>query len=421
METPPPLARGRGPALPGQSREQGRGHIRTSARAVPAPFRLTPNVYLAQTQPGLEGVAWEEIAAAYANAASTDKMNHEGRGRAPRLGAAAVPVRELARRTVPERAGMSIFVASRPEPLCAVRSVEDLFAVVDFRPAPSGREALDRITAGVRATPLVAPALATRNRMIPGVRSGHRLRYRVVARMSGEHEFRRVDLARAVERGVAERGDHSWRLSDEADVEFWATLFADEFVLAIRLSDERLRHREYKVAHLPGSLRPAVAAALGWLSQPCPDDIVLDPFCGTGTVLIERAHLARYRSLIGCDRAPEALAAACQNVGPRYQPVELHSWDATAIPLPDRSVTRVITDLPWGTRHGSHEENRRLYPRVFSEFRRVVQPGGRIVVLTGETRLMSSPAVHQQFRPNKVLHVSILGAHAAAYIHDVPG
>jgi 23S rRNA G2445 N2-methylase RlmL len=257
--------------------------------------------------------------------------------------------------------------------------------------------------------------------MTPGLRSGHRLRYRVVARMMGEHEFRRIDLARAVERGIAERGDHSWRLSpDEADVEFWATLFADEFLLAIRLSDDRLRHREYKVAHLPGSLRPSVAAALGWLSRPSPDDIVLDPFCGTGTVLIERAHLGRYRSLIGCDREARALAAARENVGRRYQPLELHPWDAIAIPLPDRSVSKIITNLPWGLRHGSHEENRRIYPRVFAELRRVVQPGGRIVVLTGETRLMSSPAVRQQFHPGKVLHASILGTHAAAYVCDVP-
>jgi tRNA (guanine6-N2)-methyltransferase len=402
---------------------QNRAHARDSVRPALAPFRLTPNVYVAQTQPGFEAVAWEEIAAAYANRATRPATaQQDERGRTSHIhDLAPTVVRELARRSVPERAGMSIFHASRPEPLRALRTVEDLFAVIDYRPVLDGRTALERITAGVRATPLVAQALATRNRLEPGLRSGHRLRYRVVARMMGEHEFRRIDLARAVERGIAERGDHSWRLSpDEADVEFWATLFADEFLLAMRLSGERLRHREYKVAHLPGSLRPSVAAALGWLSRPAPDDIVLDPFCGTGTILIERAHLGRYRHLIGCDREAQALAAARENVGPRYQPLELHPWDALAIPLPDRSVSKIITNLPWGLRHGSHEENRRVYPRVFAELRRVVQPGGRIVVLTGETRLMSGLAMRHQFRPDKVLHASILGAHAAAYVCDVP-
>ena len=173
--------------------------------------------------------------------------------------------------------------------------------------------------------------------------------------MVGEREFRRVDLQHAVERGVLERGDHTWRLVDDnADVEIWATMFPDDILLAIRLSDERMRHRDYKVAHMPGSLRPAVAAALGWLSQPADDDVVLDPLCGAGTVLIERAQIGRYKLLMGSDHDSEALAAARTNVGPRYKPLELHPWDAVAIPLPDASVNKVITNLPWGIRHGSH-------------------------------------------------------------------
>ena len=229
---------------------------------------------------------------------------------------------------------MTIFRVPGPEPLARLRTIEDLFAVVGYRWGLAGEStALERVTAHTRETPFVAQALATRARLIPSARVGHRLRYRVVARMTGEHEFRRVDMAGAVARAIAERGDHLWRLSPEqADVEFWATVLADEFILGIRLSDVSMRHREYKVAHLPGSLRPSVAAALGWLSKPSPDEVVLDPFCGAGTVLIERAHLARYRMLIGCDRDGEALAAARENIGPRHKPLELHPWDATAIP-----------------------------------------------------------------------------------------
>ena len=62
----------------------------------------------------------------------------------------------------------------------------------------------------------------------------------------------------AVERGISERDDHTWYLGgDEADVEFWVTMFPGELLLTLRLSDERLRHRDYKVAHMPGSLRPS--------------------------------------------------------------------------------------------------------------------------------------------------------------------
>jgi tRNA (guanine6-N2)-methyltransferase len=379
---------------------------RTQGSDLALPFRFGPNVYLAQTQPGFEGVAWEEIAASFKDASETY--------RAGPLGGA----RELGRRNVPDRAGITIFTAPRPEPLRLLRTSEDVFAVVGYRHGlTADSAALERIAAIARDAPYVEQALAMRTRLMPGTRSGRRLRYRVIARMVGEHQFRRVDLARAVSRGIAERGDHNWHPSpNEADVEFWVTLLPGELLLAIRLSDERMRHRDYKVAHLPGSLRPSVAAALALLSKPMPEDVVLDPLCGAGTLLIERAHLERYRLLIGCDRDAKALSAARENVGPRYKPLELHGWDATALPLPDSSIAKIITNLPWGIRYGSHEDNRRLYPRILQEFHRLLQPGGKIVILTGETRLMSDLITHGLFRPDKILRLSILGASAAVYV-----
>jgi tRNA (guanine6-N2)-methyltransferase len=76
----------------------------------------------------------------------------------------------------------------------------------------------------------------------------------------------------------------------------------------------------------------------------------------------------------------------------------------------------VITNLPWGMRHGSHAENRRLYPPLIEEFRRVVKPGGLIVMLTAETHLMADLMSRGVFRPQKILRVSILGAPAAIYV-----
>jgi 23S rRNA G2445 N2-methylase RlmL len=235
--------------------------------------------------------------------------------------------------------------------------------------------------------------------------------------MAGEHEFRRVDFQRAVERGILERGDHTWRLEEEdADVEFWATMIDAEFFLTVRLSDDRMRHREYKAAHRPASLRASSAAALGWLSEPREDDVVLDPFCGAGTILIERAHLGRYAMLIGSDRDHAALAAARINVGARYKPIQLENWDAGAIPLGDASVNKIVTNLPWGLRYGSHGENRKLYPRWFREFTRVLKSGGVMVMLTAEWRLMRELERIRKIAPSRIIRVSVLGRPAAIYV-----
>ncbi len=367
-------------------------------------LRLASNIYIAHTQPGFEGVAAEEIAMRYAAS--------EGRGRG------APAMRQLGRRMVPERAGMAIFSAPRPDTLSAARTIEDLFALVGYRDGLGTAPAtLEKIRTIAHEAPYVEEALEARVRMTPGSRSGRKLGFRVIARIAGEHEFRRLDFQRAVERGIAERGDHSWRgAGDDADVEFWATLLGGEMFLALRLVDERMRHREYKVAHRPGSLRASVAAALGWLSQPGMDDCVVDPMCGAGTILIERAHLGRYAMLAGFDRDPEAIAAAHENIGPRYRPLGLAQGDALRLPLADGAATHLVTNLPWGTKYGSHGENRRLYPRLVEEFARVVRPGGRLVMLTAERMLMREVASRGFVRVESVKRVMILGAPAVIYL-----
>ncbi len=325
--------------------------------------------------------------------------------------------RQLGTRLIPDRAAMVFFTTTRPDALRTLRTSEDIFAVAGYAEGiREDRAALDRVRAAARSAPFMEQALQNRVRFTPGSRAGRRLGFRVVARLVGSHEFRRVDFQHAVERGVTERGDHTWRLDQEAELELWATLIDDELVLGLRLSDERMRHREYKAAHRPASLRPPVAAAMAWLSEPRDDDVVLDPMCGAGTILIERALLGRYASLIGADSDPAALAAARTNVGPRYKPIELWNWDAVAMPLADASVSKIVTNLPWGMRLGSHGDNRRLYPRLLTEFRRVLRLGGLMVLLTAETFLMRNLCAREHIRPSRILNVSILGARAAVYV-----
>ncbi len=319
---------------------------------------------------------------------------------------------------MPDRAGMTIFFAPAAQKLGALRTVEDLFGLAGYRPglAPE-MQTLEKVRAAAREAPLVEPALQSRVKISPGARAGRRLKFRVIARMAGEHEFRRVDFQHAVERGIVERTDHTWRLEEEdAEVELWATMIDSEFFLTVRLSDDRMRHREYKAAHRPASLRASSAAAMAWLSEPRDDDVVLDPFCGAGTILIERAHLGKYAMLLGSDRDQGALAAARINVGARYKPIQLEPWDAAALPVADASVSKIVTNLPWGIRYGSHGENRKLYPQWFREFARVLKNGGTTVILTAEWRLMRDLERSHKIAPGKIIRVSILGTPASVYV-----
>lgn len=356
-------------------------------------MKRNQTIYIAQTQPGFEAIAAQTIAAL------------EG-----------AQIRGT--RVVSDKSGMVLFsYEGDPADLLELRTVEDLFVQVraahDLPPIYAALRSLRDL---VQQTQL-EPAVALARQIRPG-RGGHgKLRYRVVARLAAQTSYRRVDVQEAVERGIAARADRRWVLSEENALEFWVTVLPGEILLALRLTDDQLRHRAEKREHIPASLRPAAAAALVWLTRPQVHDYFLDPMCGAGTTLIERAHAGRYKMLYGGDISPEALAAAQTNIGTRYQPIALQEWDARSLPLDAASISACAVNLPFGHQIGSAEDNRALYPAVLRELARVLRPASRLVALTGDTRAFERALERtQSFSRRETFPVLILGRRASVYV-----
>ena len=352
-------------------------------------------LYLAQTQPGFEAIAADEI-----------ERSFEG-------------ARIRGTRGVGDKNGMVLFEYPYDAlDLFELRTIEDLFVVIATldRPPPT-REALKLLESLAARATTVEAAMTLARQIQPGRGGKGKLRFRVVARQVGQTAYRRVDAQRAVERGIAQRGDHRWQVVEEGALEFWLTLLPNEAILALRLSDERMRHRTYKIEHMPASLRPSAAAALVWLTEPADDDVFLDPMCGAATTLIERAHMGRYKLLLGGDTREEALAVARDNVGPRYKPIELRQWDARNLPLDAGSVSAVAVNLPFGKQLSTPAENRTLYPAFLRESARVLRPGARLVALTGDRRTFEESLRRASMLARRaVFPVMVLGQPASVYV-----
>jgi len=362
--------------------------------------RLT---YLAQTQPGFEAIAADEIAQ------SLDGAIMRGT------------------RSVADKNGMLLFDYSGDvRDLMELRTIEDLFVVIATLPdLPPTRDALRTLEQTANRATTIEPALTLARQIQPGSGGRGKLRFRVISRQVGTTAYRRVDAQNAIERGITTRGDHRWQLAADNAIEFWLTLLPNpaagrsqsEVILALRLSDERMRHREYKLEHMPASLRPTAAAALAWLTQPADDDVFLDPMCGAGTILIERANMGCYKLLLGGDRREEALAVARANVGPRYKPIELRQWDARELPIDAGAISAAAVNLPFGKQLGSTEENRALYPAALRELARVLRPGARLAVLTGDRRTFDEALRRARgLQLRQIYAVQVLGRSAAVYL-----
>ena len=169
-----------------------------------------------------------------------------------------------------------------------------------------------------------------------------------------------------------------------------------------------------RLERLPWSTTPLVAEVLVRLAKVHKDHRVLDPFCGTGTILLAVRRREPTAIVAGADHDPRAIAIARRNT---TRSAQLIQGKAEALPFPPGSVDRIVTNLPFGKQVGSHRANRTLYPAVLAEIDRVLAIDGRAVLLTEDKRLLRNAIDHQ--KALKVIRQRLLrynGATPTAYV-----
>ncbi|CAL9344099.1 Ribosomal RNA large subunit methyltransferase K_L [Actinosynnema sp. ALI-1.44] len=281
----------------------------------------------------------------------------------------------------------------------------------------------------------------------------------VSASSLGRRNFTRYDVEDAVGEpvaavlGVPYHGRRGGRVPPAGGLSWRVALAGDRAVVGLRIAARPLHRRGYRRVSRPGALHPPVAAAMlrlaglparagagaGWR--------VVDPFCGTGTIAIEAAHL--HATALGVDIDPAAIAAATANTPtapppiappptapPATPPVPAATapaatpaapppaaappaapqpaatsaagpsarvgWvvgDAGRLPVAGGSVDLVVGNPPWGRQVAV----RGAADRFWREVRRVLVPDGRAVLLVHDADLRGVPVVDR--RP-----VSLFGA-----------
>jgi tRNA G10 N-methylase Trm11 len=123
--------------------------------------------------------------------------------------------------------------------------------------------------------------------------------------------------------------------------------------------------------------------------------IILDPFCGSGTILMEAALMGA-ENLYGSDISEKAIADTEKNFQwlkdnyklsiINYKLLEVSATEISRI-IPANSVDAIVTEPYLGPQRGNPDpvktkiELEKLYSAALNEFKKILKPAGRLVII----------------------------------------
>jgi tRNA (guanine10-N2)-dimethyltransferase len=153
--------------------------------------------------------------------------------------------------------------------------------------------------------------------------------------------------------------------------------FFGRVLIRIDRSSYELRRPGDRPFFHPGVMMPRMARALVNISCILPGEWLLDPFCGTGGIILEAEMIGV--NAVGNDVDRFMVAGTRKNV-PGSNIIRA---DSTVLPYRDDSFDAAVTDLPYGQSVIIIADNlEHLYTDALKEIRRVLKPGKKAVIVT---------------------------------------
>ena len=152
------------------------------------------------------------------------------------------------------------------------------------------------------------------------------------------------------------------------------------FVKLFTVPDGRFSYRK---EHTAESIKPVHAAAAAALAKEYlkEDASVLDPFCGVGTMLIERHKAVRANTSYGIDYKEEAIEKAKENTRAAGQIIHYIQKDFFHFSH-EYLFDEIFTDMPFALGRKTEDEIRGIYRRFFPEAFRVLKRDGTVIAYT---------------------------------------
>ena len=209
--------------------------------------------------------------------------------------------------------------------------------------------------------------------------------FRATTVRQGDHDFTSVDVQREAGGGLDAHYAAAVDLEDY-DVEVRVDVHDDRCLVSVQHTREALSRRQLEGYQPRAALKANVAYALLRLAHlDEPPDVLLDPFCGSGTILLEAADLWPEVRGYGNDWDEEAVAGARKNIERAGRSDRMTIREGDVWHLADRfddvAADLVVTNPPFGVRMASSMDFLPFYRRVLGQLHEMLRSGGTVVML----------------------------------------
>ena len=231
-----------------------------------------------------------------------------------------------------------------------------------------------------------------------------------------ENQFAKVDKSltrRAEDYVLANSKLQLDRLSPTNEV--WFSIRREGFAFC----GELISKREFTEKNLnKGELRPEIAYFICCFADVQPEDTVLEPFCGYGSIPLQLAKKFRFKKLFISDIEKERveLTKSRKQISQAQQGlIACSAADALNLShIADKSISLVITDPPWGY-YEDIGDIKDFYTKMFKSFARVLADDGRMIILSARKEELEQTADAAGFKIIKSLHTLVNGKKAGLY------
>lgn len=171
------------------------------------------------------------------------------------------------------------------------------------------------------------------------------------------------------------------------------------------IPDERFSYRREVV---PTSMKPTNAALLVALAKEymIEDARVLDPFCGVGTMLIERQKVVPANTSYGIDIMPAAIEGARINTdasGQIIHYINKNYFDFTHEYLFDE----IFTNMPFAIGHKTEDEIYEIYEQFFEKTATHLEQNGTIIMYTHNREYVRKLAPKNAYQIIREIEINI--------------